>query len=118
MPWIRSLLLTALLASVALPGHATEGPDACTAADTVADSDEALRACEPAQAPHTVPDPAPAHALDCTPFALGGLASSASASGIHASQLVNATVRRCSIRGYVYGVALFGPATNRTRAGS
>ena len=116
MPWIRPLLLTALLASVALPGHANEGRAACTDQATGADSDAGHHACAPAQAPQPRPDPP--QALDCTPFALGALASGASASGIHASQLVNATIRHCSIRGYVYGVAVLKPAQSPARAGS
>ena len=119
MPWIRPLLLTALLAPVALPGHATEGPAACIDRATGADSDEGHGACVIAPSPEAWPAPAPwapPQALDCTPFALGGLTSGASASGIHASQLVNATIRHCSIRGYIRGVALFVPAPSPARA--
>jgi parallel beta-helix repeat protein len=50
--------------------------------------------------------------LDCNGFKLGGLAAGneSQARGIFAGQRLNATVRDCSIRGFLYGVFLSGGA--------
>lgn len=48
--------------------------------------------------------------VDCNGFKIGGLAagSNTTAFGIYAFDRLNATVRHCTIRGFRYGVALFG----------
>ena len=53
--------------------------------------------------------------LDCNPFVLGGLASGASASGLRASALINAKIRQCSLRGYVFGLAMQAPVNGPDR---
>lgn len=120
MPWIRLLLLTALLASPALPGHATEGRGTCTDRAVGADSD-AVSTCARSDAMAVSPDATPGAlpveslGLDCNPFVLGGLASGAAASGLQASALLNATIRQCSLRGYVFGLAMQSPINGPDR---
>lgn len=48
--------------------------------------------------------------IDCNGFKLGGLQAgdSSQAYGIRAENRLNATVRNCNIRGFLYGVSLFG----------
>lgn len=48
--------------------------------------------------------------IDCNDFKIGGLGGGAGTNtyGVYASNRANATVRRCNIRGFYYGVALFG----------
>ena len=48
--------------------------------------------------------------IDCNDFKLGGLAAGAGTqtNGIYAANRLNATVRRCNIRGFLYGVFLEG----------
>jgi parallel beta-helix repeat protein len=50
--------------------------------------------------------------IDCNDFKLGGLAAgdSSDATGIFASNRQNATIRRCNIRGFFYGIAITGGA--------
>jgi parallel beta-helix repeat protein len=50
--------------------------------------------------------------LDCNGFKLGGLAagSESQAYGVHASDRLNATVRNCNVRGFYYGIYLYGGA--------
>jgi hypothetical protein len=48
--------------------------------------------------------------IDCNDFKLGGLAAGVStqADGIHADNRSNVTVRRCNIRGFLFGMELVG----------
>lgn len=48
--------------------------------------------------------------IDCNDFKVGGLAGGPGTStyGIYANGRSNVTVRRCNVRGFYYGVALFG----------
>ena len=48
--------------------------------------------------------------IDCNDFKLGGLAAGAATAtlGIYANSRANATVRRCNIRGFYYGVQFIG----------
>ena len=51
--------------------------------------------------------------LDCNERKLGGLAAGddTSAIGIIASSRTNVTIRNCNVRGFLYGIALFGSPT-------
>lgn len=48
--------------------------------------------------------------IDCNGFKVGGLGAgkSSSASGIHASNRMNITVRNCNVRGFSHGISLLG----------
>lgn len=120
MSWSRPLCMTALLASLASPVLAA-GPDktcnngragdrAPNASACAADAVPAL-AAQAFAAPNarTGSDDRDGLALDCSPLALGGLVSGPGTGGLHASQLVNATIRHCSRRGFVYGLASQAP---------
>jgi hypothetical protein len=113
MPAFRSLLTTAaLLGSIAFPAFAVERPHACTGAVALAeatDHEACVRTAHQVRA--QAPDRRGNASIDCSVFALGGLASESGTLGIHASQLVSATIRHCSIRGFIYGVAMASPAT-------
>jgi hypothetical protein len=48
--------------------------------------------------------------IDCNDFKLGGLAAgtTSSVAGIYAYNLQNATIRHCNVRGFKFGIALYG----------
>lgn len=54
--------------------------------------------------------------IDCNDYKLGGLPAgdATNAVGIHSTDKLNTTVRRCGIRGFMYGIQLSGPTTSGT----
>jgi hypothetical protein len=107
--------MTALLASLASPALAAGPDEACTSGRTLERAAHAAAcAIDPAPALAApigiaASDGRDGLAIDCSPLALGGLVSGPGTGGLHASQLVDATIRHCSRRGFVYGLARHAP---------